>query len=90
MPANLSSTTSPTTTAPVRPLSEQEDEELTWIEASLSSGATLLRPTLARIQEKGLDARKLYQIAIEGDAWIRGQSGLPQRKLPSYEDLIKD
>lgn len=83
-----SSTTSPMITAPERQLSEREDDALAQIDASLSCGASLLRPMVKRMIAEGLDASHLYQLSVEGRRAVMTQSGLTPLNAPTWDELV--
>jgi hypothetical protein len=82
--------TSPETPNPVRPLSGPEREALAWLDVSLSSGATLLRPMIKRMLAEGLDAHRLYSSAVDARQYVMERNGYPPLRVPTWDEVNPD
>ena len=68
-----------------RRLSKPEQDALAWLDVSLSSGATLLRPMSKRMLAEGLYARLLYQRAVEARQYVMERKGYPPLRVPTWD-----
>ena len=68
-------------------LSAEEREACSHILVMLRDGPVVLRSRLLRVQDQGLDARRLYLLAVEARQSVMEKEGLSPLKLRTWDEV---